>query len=238
LGRDRSATDTRKIRVKTPNAPRRAERFLEALGAKNAFHDDIVGDLAQEFTTRASRDGERSARRWYYRETVRATPHLLLDSVRGLGRADISRVLGTVAFAYVMTAMLSAFVMMTILGIALATGFPWNGFAATLQARGSSSFALRVLFTIPGPIAGGFIAARSDRRAPVITALVLGVLWASLSVIASMPFGMPLLLRGTPTWYRVVAPFVVVAGTLVGAGFGVGTTRPRHDMSQAAAPVA
>ena len=62
--------------------PRTAEMVLASLGAEPDFRDAVIGDLAQEFVERAERDDPSSARRWYYREAIRATPHLLRSWTR------------------------------------------------------------------------------------------------------------------------------------------------------------
>ncbi|HEX7242371.1 MAG TPA: permease prefix domain 2-containing transporter, partial [Longimicrobiaceae bacterium] len=57
--------------------PRTAERLLEALGAEPELRDALLGDLAEDFATRAADQGERAARRRYWREALRAAPYLL-----------------------------------------------------------------------------------------------------------------------------------------------------------------
>jgi hypothetical protein len=74
--------------------PITVERLLEALGTKTDFRDGLLGDLAEEFALRAEREGAPATRRWYYRESIRATPHLLRDWARGL-RVSACTSLGT-----------------------------------------------------------------------------------------------------------------------------------------------
>ncbi|HEU4565169.1 MAG TPA: permease prefix domain 2-containing transporter [Gemmatimonadaceae bacterium] len=71
----------------TPSpAPRQAsppaEALLRAIGAEPAFAEAVLGDLAEEYALRASRDGEAAARWWYAREALRSTPHLIRSAAR------------------------------------------------------------------------------------------------------------------------------------------------------------
>jgi hypothetical protein len=58
------------------------ERVLLALGGEPAFIADLLGDLSEEYTYRAARDGVYAARLWYVREMVRSTPHLVWNAIR------------------------------------------------------------------------------------------------------------------------------------------------------------
>lgn len=69
--------------------PVTVERLLEALSTKTDFRDNILGDLAEEFALLLEREGAAAARRWYYRESIRTTPHLLRDWARGLRAPDV-----------------------------------------------------------------------------------------------------------------------------------------------------
>ena len=44
--------------------------------------ESILGDLLEEFSDVASRSGERSARRWYWRQTIKTVPRLAGSAVR------------------------------------------------------------------------------------------------------------------------------------------------------------
>jgi hypothetical protein len=58
------------------------ERALLALGGDQAFITDLLGDLSEEYTHRAARDGVPAARFWYLREMVRSAPHLVWNAIR------------------------------------------------------------------------------------------------------------------------------------------------------------
>jgi hypothetical protein len=59
------------------SVPRWTESILQRLGANAGFGEDLLGDLTEEFKSRATTHGVVAVRRWYYRESMRAIPHLL-----------------------------------------------------------------------------------------------------------------------------------------------------------------
>jgi len=58
------------------------ECVLMALGGDPAFIADLLGDLREEYSYRAARDGVNTARFWYLREMARSTPHLVWNAIR------------------------------------------------------------------------------------------------------------------------------------------------------------
>ena len=77
-----------------------AERALHSLGAHPSFAEALLGDLAEERARRSKEVGSASAELWYFREALRAVPHLLLNALRhggALGRARAMVVLMAVA---------------------------------------------------------------------------------------------------------------------------------------------
>lgn len=58
------------------------DRALIALGCDSRFIADLLGDLRQEYSDRATHDGVVAARLWYAREIIRSTPHLALSALR------------------------------------------------------------------------------------------------------------------------------------------------------------
>jgi hypothetical protein len=61
-----------------------SERLLLALGIDPALVEAVLGDLAEEYEMRATRDGPHEASRWYAREILRSAPHLALNAARRL----------------------------------------------------------------------------------------------------------------------------------------------------------
>jgi hypothetical protein len=60
----------------------KADSILIALGCDSAFIADLLGDLREEYATRAARDGRVRARLWYMREMIRSTPHVAWSALR------------------------------------------------------------------------------------------------------------------------------------------------------------
>lgn len=190
--------------------PRIAEVVLRSLGARTDFCEPLLGDLAEGFAIRVDRDGADSARYWYWREAIRAVPHLLADFGRSLRAPDIRHLAGVVFTAYFFTAMLA------FLAVALATG--------TADALGSISrtpanpfsrvqlIALWFPVAITSTVLGGYIAAWLDKRAPLASAIALGLTWSAISLAVGG------ITRGheAPVWYWLFATVLQVLGPTVG----------------------
>jgi hypothetical protein len=187
---------------------RTIESILLALGASAEYRDDLLGDLAEELDLRARRQGEASARRWYYRESMRAVPHLLHNWWKSLRTKDVVELAGVVVTAYVMLLMVAMFVAAMIRAILTAYGVviapPESLFEHPLF------FALAAGFGAASSVFGGFVAASLHPRAPLIGALALGVAWSMVGVVALVVTG------SGPLWYRIMAPVIVMVGTTAG----------------------
>lgn len=190
--------------------PRVAEALLRSLGARTDFCEPLLGDLAEGFAIRAARDGADSARRWYWRETVRAVPHLLADWRRSLRAPDIRHLAGVVFTAYFFTAML------VFLALALATGaadaLGSISRTPTYQFSRVQLVALWLSVAITSTVLGGCIAAWLDRRAPLASAITLGLAWSATSLAVGG------ITRGheVPLWYWLFAAALQVVGPTVG----------------------
>jgi hypothetical protein len=190
--------------------PHIAEAMLRSLGAQSGFCEPLLGDLAEGFATRVDRDGIDSARRWYWRETIRAVPHLLADWRRSLRAPDIRHLAGVVLTSYVFMAMF------VFLGVALAQG--------AADALGSISgtpayqfsrvqlVALWLPVAIASTVLGGYLAAWLDKRAPLASAIAVGLTWAAISLVV----GGITREHAVPLWYWLFAAALQVLGPTVG----------------------
>jgi hypothetical protein len=152
--------------------PRFPERVLSALGANPYFRDDVLGDLAQEFAIRADFD-ERGARRWYYREAWRAAPHFLRSGLRNLRAREVLGLASAVFLALTGVTVFSVVFSRVVTEILSAIrGGNWLFAPVFLLFRGITG------------IAGGYIAAWSYRKAPLLAAVALGLTAWALNVIA------------------------------------------------------
>ncbi|MES2176406.1 MAG: hypothetical protein V4550_00965 [Gemmatimonadota bacterium] len=188
--------------------PLTAERLLEALSEQSDFRDAVLGDLAEEFARRAEADGVPAARSWYYRESIRTVPHLLGHWARGLGKGDIKHIANVVFASY-------------IFGAALV--FALTGVVGAVMMALGVQFAVAEEHTVIPPVGlaivsmssvtGGFVVAWLDKRTPLISAIVLGL----VVVIAALL--MNALLPRTPmaAWYQITASTITMLGTSLGA---------------------
>lgn len=196
--------------------PLTVERLLEALGPRTDFRDGILGDLAEEFALRAERDGSAAARRWYNREAIRATPHLLRDWARCLHARHVEHLVSAIIASFVLLLVLevillrTAFILLAALGVAPALLPPSPGirYVTALALVGISA------------IAGGFIAAWIGRRTPLVSALAFGIVW-----LCAVVAGCAVVHNGPPVWYEACAILVMMAGTTIGGILRIRATR-------------
>ena len=205
------------ITPRTP--PRTAERLLAALGAEPEFREALLGDLAEELAIRAVYDGERAARRWYWRESLRVAPYLLRDWARRLRRRDAARLAGRVSAVFGLVGVgvwgMLAAVEVVVERIAGPTTFPWHD-----PQPGALTLGVMLLGYVAVAIAGGWTASRREERAPAVAALALGVAWAIVTLIFPMPGRAPL-----AGWYLLGQVVAVVAGTTLGGMWRIATGR-------------
>jgi hypothetical protein len=197
--------------------PRVAEAVLESLGAQPEFRDDVLGDLAEELAIRAGWDGERAARRWYYREAIRVAPALLRNWAGTLRVRDVARLLGVALTSHVFVGVIT----LIFLAVARTTAGPENVFSALrwLARREALPFAVNLAFGSLVGIGTGYLAGWLHRPAPVVAGLALGALW---SVLGLMVFGV---LTDAPAWYVFAMPFVTIAATTTGGALRASVAR-------------
>jgi len=188
--------------------PRLAEVLLESLGAPTDFRDALLGDLAEEFALRADRDGVGAARRWYYRESVRATPHLLRGWLRSLHARDLTHLAGVVLSSYVFLLMLSGFLAATVRSVMVVFDVPPH--VRPVTPDDPLLLAVGLSLGVVGAMMGGYIAAWLYGRAPLIGALALGVAWSCVDLLAFA------LGPRAPVWYPFAVLLVVLVGTTTG----------------------
>jgi hypothetical protein len=210
--------------------PRAAEVILESLGAKPEFRDSLLGDLAQEFSERAEHDGPRAARGWYYREAVRATPHLLRSWSHGLHVRDLTHLAGVAASAWTTVLMVALLIGGVIQGSMRALGFAWT--MRPILPGDPRIYTIGLTAGVIGGALGGYAAAWLDRKIPLVAALATGTIWACVNVSAA------LIARdmATPVGYRIAAPIALIIGGAIGGVLRVCTARS-SDSDQVSIPV-
>lgn len=204
----------------TPHTPpRTAERLLEALGAEPEFRDALLGDLAEDFAICAAEDGERAARRRYWREALRVAPYLLRDWARRLRARDAARLAGLVGATFCLVGVslwgMLAGVEVVVERMTGPTTFPWHD-----PQPGTLTLGVMLLGYVAVGTAGGWMASRREDRAPLVAALAFGIGWAFLALAFPLPGRAPL-----PTWYLLGLVVAVLTGTMLGGLRRVATWR-------------
>jgi hypothetical protein len=202
-------------------APRRAERFLEALGASPEFGDAVIGDLAEEYALREAWDGPRDARRWYHRECWRVAPYLMRDWWRNLRGRDVRSMARALALASIASFFVDRVTHFALFDVLERAGFPSFGTSAlvwmflTVQ---TVNFSLGAF--------GGYVAARLKRDAPIPAAIAFGGLWLvfGLMYIAAMEYGSFGVIA-----ISAVNLSVVFAGTLFGGVLGASRVADKRE---------
>jgi hypothetical protein len=215
--------------------PRNIELLLASLGAERHFCDAVIGDLAEEFAHRAERDGLGTARRWYYREAVRAMPHLANNALRRLGMRGVLHRVGIAATAYTVVLMttLTAAAIIGSVAAQLRHGAPLR----TWHLSGSpwlSALATFGILAVDAAMAvfGGYLAAYLDADAPLFSAGMLGVSWVSVTLAVSaiaQAVGGPPTAPLAPLWLRCAAIVTVVGGSIAGGVIRIRARQPLHD---------
>jgi hypothetical protein len=215
--------------------PRVAESLLEALGADADYRDAVMGDLAEEFSARALRDGADAARSWYVREAMYAVPALLRSAVRGVRARKFMHLAGLALTAFVLSRFVGGFVLMLAYRLLLSAHVVVvndgaGGMWALLALKWSMAFASVVL--------GGYIAAWLHERAPLVAALVLGVLWAMTGVAVSAVLvatgAFPDRIPGiADPWLQFANAMMLIVGTTLGGVLRVVSYRLRSDPAMA-----
>lgn len=208
--------------------PHTIELLLASLGADADLRDAVIGDLAEDFADRVKRDGVGAARRWYYREAMRATPHLAYNSVCRLSVKGLWHRLGIAATAYTIM-LITSLVPLAILNsvaAAMGTRIAWN------HIPESTSMIIALLAAdVAMALFGGYVAAYLDGDTPLVGAGMLGLVWiiavfAAGSAIRTFSHLTPPA-SVLPFWYRSIATALIPIGTVAGGALRVGTRGAR-----------
>lgn len=209
-----------------PAPPRGIESMLEALGAESRFCDSVLGDLAEEFTARAERDGLASADAWYRREALRAAPHLLWSWARRLGLRGVAQLVGVMVSSYVSLLLLgvlvgaTGYVVMRSLGLPTEYQMPWGN-----QLAASLLFAAALCLGSLVATLMGYVASWLGHEAPLATAIAFAIVWGVIEIVAVAHA------PRFPLWFRCAVPVVVVVAITFGGMLRVGQTQRDDDVT-------
>jgi hypothetical protein len=184
------------------NPPYLIELALEGLIRDPRQREALLGDLAEEWTKRASTHGGNAANRWYRWQALRALPHLVRDALRQTGWPAI--LLGIVVLPVLQWVTL---VLGFITSIALVYPLAWLGVHPAIN---TVAWVLGTLWSF----VAGMVVARVFPRSPMPAAFVLAFFALIVAVTpregAMMALVTPWYLLGT----KIVAPPATLLGTL------------------------
>jgi len=140
--------------------PLAAEMLIAGLIRDQDVQELVLGDFAEEWHDRAAFDGRSVADRWYWRETVRTTPHLVRLWWRESPWHRIAGVACIAILARIITVLLGNAGVVLLIVLARSTGMSVGPVA------GSGMFALGYGIT-------GALIARFVRRAPLMVIAAL-----------------------------------------------------------------
>lgn len=206
--------------------PRVAESLLEALGADADYRDAVMGDLAEEFQARALRDGANAARSWYVREAVYAVPALLRSAVRGVRARDFRHLAGLALTAFVLSRFVGGFVLVLAYRLLSSADVGVMNDGASVWVL----LALKWSLGLTSVVLGGYIAAWLHEGAPLMAAMVLGLLWVMTGVAVSVilvatgafPESMPAI---SNPWLQLANAAMLIIGTTLGGILRVVSSR-------------
>lgn len=180
---------------------------LTGLNVDRGLREAIIGDLVEERTQLAAAHGERFADRWMLSQALRSLPTLARAALRAGGARALLRILwaaGAALFAVLIVASASAAV-------------AFDTFSPSTLAR----FAIVVLaIDLAYGVAGGYVAARLGRVAPLASAVAFGVLGVMLSVVATG--------GAMPGWYPLALQLLLLPATAIGGWMRASQLVARH----------
>ena len=175
-------------------SPEFVETVLVGLNVDRNVRDAITGDLIEERTKLVAVRGERGADRWVRQQILRSIPSFVRAAVR-TGGFDL-------ATAVVGAALTALVVIGALIGASVAL------LAVLVSAEALARFAVIVLVIDLGyGAAGGYIAARIGRVAPLGAAFVFGLLGITLTLVLS---------GDASGWYRSALSVLLIPATVSG----------------------
>ena len=204
--------------------PSFAERLLLGFLTDPALGDAILGDLAEEWRTRITRDGRMAASLWYWGQAIRTMPHLLRDWWVTATRRDVRLRLAGIVVVFGIAALPAAAAHLTAnIGLGVARVMLGSlsavdgGMPLTLNWLEIAGIPLAVSAVCA--LAGAYVLGSRSRIAPLVSVFWFGA--SSIVVSAALP----LALRW-PSWYFVALPAVLAVATAFGGTLAM--LRPLH----------
>ncbi len=176
-----------------------AEWFAETIVSDRALCDAALGDLAEDFATMAQSDSIGAARGWYWSQVARSVLPLSIVSLRLAGARGWLRLIASVVLGYVVLVVVVVFS---------------DGWLMDLTSQLWLTSIISLLAGAAGAVTAGYVAAAVGGRAPMLSALALGLLcvFASVLMLVYMDGN-----DGSPLWYRIALMLIVLPACALGA---------------------
>jgi hypothetical protein len=188
---------------------RMAGAILRILVADDEIREGVEGDLIEDYARIRASEGSRSAARQYWCELLVSAPHLLRASLAppdaGVGLGAAMAIVG--GYVTLVALVLWNEQMLRIVGV-------------RLDPENRSIMTLWLALDVFAGIGAGYVAAWLARRAPVASALALG--------LGCVVIGVLMALLGSfagPLWYHVALQVVIVPATVTGGALRVRVSR-------------
>jgi hypothetical protein len=160
-----------------PDQPPRAAAWLLGLFASGEEKELVLGDLSEEYFERALQVGRASARRWYWRQTLKSIPHFVGLSFRAAPVMTMVAVAAGFAFRRLMAPRIEP----ALFAFIERTQIPEHHFGA-YRFLASTGIDIAHLFVF---LMAGVLVAVIARRHAMAPAMVLSLIYAGMTVFAT-----------------------------------------------------
>lgn len=175
-------------------SPALIETVLAGLNVDRDLRDAITGDLLEGHAAVAAVHGERGADRWMRREMLRSVPVFMLAAVRHGGFRLLAATVG------------AAFAALVAVGLLIGASVAVVSAMVPPETMGRLAIVAFAIDLSYGA-AGGYLAARLGRAAPLGAAFIFGVLCVWLTLM---------LTGDTRSWYPLALEFLLIPATVSG----------------------
>ena len=177
-------------------SPAILETVLVGLNVDRDLRDAIIGDLIEERAELAAASGERSADRWMRQQMLRSVPFVALGAFRNGGFRLLAAIVGAALAA--------------LLAVGVLIGASVMLLSALVSSETMARLAIvAIALDLAYGAAGGYLAARLGRAAPLAAAFVFGVLGVSLTLLSGGG-------GDAHGWYRPALLLLLVPATMSG----------------------
>lgn len=204
-----------------PAVPPRAAAGIIRLFATAEACNLILGDLAEEFSSVALESGGASARRWYWRQTLRTLPHLLVGALRAAPLLTAVAAIG----GFLLRRLLARVPDLATFAILGRCDIYEHHFGLY---RFLTSTALDIEHVCTFLLVGGFVAVVARKRA-MAPAVLLAIFYTALALFGSTYAAIrsgDYVLLWRLSWYLTDSLAIVAGAAVIGSLGALRTSRP------------